>query len=227
LDFFPVGEAATIAAGPQRQISGAVGRTISVALPGTGWIYWEDEAAAGKIRYLGKVVEEGETVFSFTAFEKGDYTLRFQQQDLAANTLRYDDVRLAVEPPAETAADAGAARTPPEETFPAAVPAAPETAAAPEETDSQKMERLFREGKLKEAAAEAEKFVREHEADIQDLDEWYFALAEMFEKEASLRDMKKSLMYYEKVRDVFPLSRRWAASDARIRFIRLNFFDVR
>jgi hypothetical protein len=233
-----VGEAATISSGPPREISGAVGKPVTVALPGTGWIYLQDEASAGKIRYLGKLVEEGETTFSFTAFEKGDYTLRFQQQDLAANTLRYDDVRLAVEPPGEAAAP-GTAGTPQRETPPAVVgipepPAAPETGRQPplespqaEETDSQRMERLFREGRLKEAAADAEKYVREHEGDIPNLDEWYFALAEMFEKEPSVRDMKKALTYYEKIRDAFPLSRRWAASDNRIRYIRLNFFDIR
>jgi hypothetical protein len=215
-----------------------------VTLPGINWIYIPDEAAAGKIRYLGKVVEDGNTIFSFSPFEKGSYDLKFQQQDLAANTLRYDDVELSVDsapesktgeqPPAAGTQNAQAQPAPSESPPAAQIPGTqdpppPESAAAPpadaNETEGGRLKRLAQNGQAG-AAAELENYVAGHEAELEDLDEWYFALAQIFEN-APARDMKKALMYYEKVRDRFPLSSRWAASDTKSRYIRLNYFDIR
>lgn len=278
LDFFPPGASASITAGPSRDASGSVGNPITVALPGTGWIFMPDESLAGKIRYLGKSVEDGETVFSFSAFEKGDYNLKFQQQDLAANTVRYDDVRLSVNPNTEAAsgeavkADAqsasgsavSAAAAAQSSAGPLGAPApgegvlsapsapeggreqnsvpVPEASAAPSsgdvsgaspagalsaESPDARLERLLREGRLGDAGGEAEKYVEEAGPGLSNKDEWYFALAQLFEKDEKLKDMKKALSYYEKVRDGFPLSRRWPESDTRSRYIRFNFFDIR
>jgi hypothetical protein len=53
-DYFPPAEkAAIITTGPPRRISGSVGNNFTVTLPGIGWIYLQDEGAAGKIRYMG------------------------------------------------------------------------------------------------------------------------------------------------------------------------------
>ncbi|MCL1818624.1 MAG: hypothetical protein FWG35_06810, partial [Spirochaetaceae bacterium] len=247
-DFFPPAEnVATITTGPLRQISGVVGQTFTVNLPGIGWIYMPDEEAAGKIRYLGKVTGEGSTVFTFSPFAKGDYNLKFQQQDLAANTLRYDDVKLAVdaedlrpiaanpsardtrEAPAAPAADPVSPSPAPVVQAPAAPPAPvvtqPVEIVPPGETELQRLQRLAPEnaGSL----AELEHYIGEHEAALDGLDEWYFLLATMFEKAGPARDMKKALLYYEKVRNNFPLSARWQASDVKSRYIRLNYFDIR
>ncbi|MDR3201412.1 MAG: hypothetical protein LBT68_08120 [Spirochaetales bacterium] len=253
-DYFPPsGGAATIIAGPSRRMSGIVGQTITVTLPGINWIYMPDEADAGKIRYIGKIVEDGSTVFSFSPFEKGDYELKFQQQDLAANTLRYDDVRLAVDPASgtqtgEPSSDTAAANpaasgtqqqpdvAPPvaaQSPAPEAAAAsstetpAPVTVTAPvDEPEAEKLKKLAQDGRA-DALAELEKYVAGHEAEFEGLDEWYFFLAQMFEKDSPARDMKKALAYYEKVRDLFPISSRWPASDVKSRYIRLNYFDIR
>jgi hypothetical protein len=245
-DYFPPSErAATIVSGSPQRISGVVGRTITVTLPGIGWTYLQDEDAEGKIRYLGKLVEGGITVFSFAPFARGDYNLKFQQQDLAANTMRYDDVNLAVSPAedaAQNAARPSAETMPPQERSEAAPPAiqpetpaqappaAPSAALEPsvsgDETELQRLQKLIQEGRP-EALAEFENYISSREGEIEDLDALYFQLAQTFEKDSPLRDMKKSLMYYEKVRDLFPLSPHWADSDIKSRFIRLNYFEIR
>ena len=279
-DYFPPAErVATITTGPLRQMSGIVGTNFTVTLPGIGWIYLPDENAQGRIRYMGKVIERGDTVFAFAPFEKGDYNLRFQQQDLAANTLHYDDVNLTIasadeEPPAAgpsaltQPAAAPAASAPPgvpaasaapaipaQSASPAAPPAEQAQSASPAEGDKpaaldfpatpppvvaappgdnaipgeSELARLQRLSKDGEASwlAELEKYIAAHEAEIPGLDELYFFLAQIYEKDTPARDMKKSLLYYEKVRDNFPLSPRWQASDLRSRYIRINYFDIR
>jgi hypothetical protein len=98
--------------------------------------------------------------------------------------------------------------------------------ALPGETEIQRLQRLSQEGSPG-GLAELENYINSHEAQLSGLDELYFFLAQMFEKDTPSRDMKKSLVYYEKVRDLFPLSSRWGACDLRSRYIRLNYFDIR
>jgi hypothetical protein len=235
--FFPPAEGvATITLGTPRRISGIEGRSVSVTLPGIGWIYLPGDDAEGKIRYIGKVMEEGNTVFSFALLERGDYNLKFQQQDLAANTMRYDDVELAVNP-SEAARQQPSPAAPPASAAPAAPappvstpvePSPPATPPQPAENENelQMLQRLVQEGQSG-ALARLETYVGDHQAEIPDLDELYFYLAGKFEQDTPERDMKKSLLYYEKVRDLFPLSRRWIESDTKSRYIRVNYFDIR
>jgi hypothetical protein len=235
--FPPSGGAATITTGPPRRISGIVGRQVTVVLPGIGWIYVPGEDAGGKVRYVGKIVEEGNTEFTFALFERGDYNLKFQQQDLAANTVRYDDVNLAVHPPGAAAqpsppaaspppADTAVER-PPREPAPQSPDPAPAAGSSPPESGSelQRLQKLAEEGQP-EALARLEEYVIRHQTELEGLDELYFSLARMFEKDTPARDMKKSLLYYERVRDLFPLSRLWSESDTKSRYIRLNYFDI-
>jgi hypothetical protein len=221
-----------------------VGSPVTITLPGIGWIYLPTADAEGKIRYVGKVMEEGNTVFSFALLEKGDYNLKFQQQDLAANTMRYNEVDLAVNPPESAARPPqppapAAPAAPPVPAVPPAQPGPPPQASPPPpvlpspaagsqdgESELGRLQRLVREGQ-REALAQLEKYVADHQTELEDLDGLYFSLAKMFEQDGPARDMKKSLLYYEKVRDLFPLSRFWTESDTKSRYIRLNYFDIR
>lgn len=240
-----------------RELPAEVGKIITVRLPGIGWIFLGDDRNTGNIRYQGREILDGSTIFSFLASEKGDYTLRFQQQDLAVNTIRYDAVRVfAAEPggppviqappvsPASAgpAASSSAAAAPPlsvpesrtaiPPNDPAEAPAGPPApdeavAAASGLPEEARFTRLLQEKKLKESLSEIEGYIRAREDAAEGLDEWYFALAELFEKDPDVKNMKKALWYYERIRDRFPLSPHWDAADIRSRYIRVNFFEIR
>ena len=124
----------------------------------------------------------------------------------------------------------GRAAAPPPETAPPPGLSQPEDPAGPEipadETELQRLQRLSGSGDSRHLA-NLERYLDAHENEITGLDELYFFLAQLYEKDSPARDMKKSLFYYEKLRDNFPLSPRWQASDLRSRYIRINYFDIR
>ena len=221
--------------GKEIAMVGEVGKALKVALPGTGWIYLGDEENAGKIRYQGKDHQGGNTVFSFLAYSAGNYTLKFQQQDLAINSVRQNDVLVKVDSP----------KTPP--AFPAAGSSGgkpltggtgqgqnktvagekPRDQAEGPETDEERMERLLKEGKTREALEEIERFIVDKGKNLANQDEWFIRLARLYEADRELKNMKKALWYYEKLRDGFPMSSYWDEADRKSRYIRRNFFDIR
>ena len=221
--------------GKEISVAGEVGKALKVALPGTGWIYLGDEENAGKIRYQGKDFAGGNTVFSFLAYSAGNYTLKFQQQDLAINSVRQNDVQVKVDPPKTPPATPLAGWNNSKRTGsvsgakePKAVPG--ETTRDPAdgpETEEEKMEKLLKDGKTREALEEIERFIVDKGKTLANLDEWFIRLARLYETDRELKNMKKALWYYEKLRDSFPMSSYWDEADRRSRYIRRNFFDIR
>lgn len=219
----------------EAEVTGEVGKAVKVMLPGIGWIYLGDDENSGKIRYQGKTVEGGNTIFSFIAYSAGNYLLKFQQQDLTVNSVRQNDVSLRVEPPKPPTAAKDHA-VPPKGAEPYAKPALPEkTMGRPSadtglgglETDDERMRELLKEGKTREALDEIERFLVEKGFTLANIDEWYIRLARLYETDRELKNMKKALWYYEKLRDGFPMSRYWDEADGKSRYIRRNFFDIK
>jgi hypothetical protein len=211
-----------------------------------GWIFLGDDRETGKIRYHGKEFIEGATVFSFLAYDAGNYTLRFQQQDLAAGVVTYDSVKLAVAPQggaktaqalpstaSQTAAPAKPVQvTPSAAAAPPAAPDSPKPAEPPTETidtgpEDRKFRRLLEEGRIKDEVTGIENFVEKNEENLENLDEWYFKLGRFFETDPVHRDIKKALWYYDRVRTRFPLSLHWDEANRRGAYIRRNFFEIR
>lgn len=229
-------------------VDGEVGKLLRISLAGIGWIFLGDDASAGKIRYQGKNIIDGDTVFSFIALEKGGYSLKFQQQDLTTNTIKYDTVKLAIDSPSSaetrnlTPSQVSSPASPGTllETVPPASSAAVQEEALnkdapgsasgleklPGETDEDRYRRLIDTGRLKDVVEEFEKFV-EKTPILSNRDEWYYKLGLLFESDPAVKNVKKALQYYEKVRDGYPLSEYWDDADKRGRYIRRNFFDIR
>jgi hypothetical protein len=213
-----------------------IGRAIKVSLPGLGWIFLGDDRETGKIRYQGKEILEGITVFSFLAYDEGNYNLRFQQQDLAAGTITYDNVKLAVS--SAPSPQAAPMRTLPAAAAPATQPSRVSQSAPAEtlpetriDTDTEpedvKYRRLLEEGLIVEAPAGIEGYVEKNGDQLKNLDEWYVKLGRFFENDPVHRDIKKALGYYERVHTRFPFSEYWDEATRRGAYIRRNFFEIR
>ncbi len=87
---------------------------------------------------------------------------------------------------------------------------------------------MIKAGKKKEAVQRIEEYLQSEEGmESPDRDQWFFTLAQMYEREPEVKDIKKALYYYEKVRDQFPFSSYWEEADYRSRYIRRNFFEIR
>jgi len=222
---------------PRKKVEGEVGKTVRIVLPGVGWIYLGEKDRGGKVKYLGKDTSYDATTFSFSILQEGDTVLQFQQQDLLAKSTTYDSVLVTTsrEPTKsgqeKTAGKEGEAVTTGEKALP---PGSPQTAlkeglkTSPAEPFPQQVDRLVKEGKKLEAVQLIEGYLQSEEGStFLEKDRWYFTLAQMYERESELKDIKKALYYYEKVRDQFPFSPYWEEADYRSRYIRRNFFEIR
>ncbi len=221
----------------EADVSGEVGKAVKVALPGIGWIFLGDQENSGKIRYQGKAVQEGNTVFSFIAYTAGNYTLKFQQQDLTVNSVRQNEVSLKIDPPKAQSAEKDS-RTPDGSPRPGASKTGGDELGAAATggkaagfddlpSDDERMRKLLEQGRTREALDEIERFLVEKGGTLANIDEWYVRLARLYENDRELRNMKKALWYYEKLRDGFPMSRYWDEADGKSRYIRRNFFDIK
>lgn len=222
---------------PQKKVEGEVGKTVRIVLPGVGWIYLGEKDRTGKVKYLGKDTGDDATTFTFSITQEGDTVLQFQQQDLLAKLTTYDSVlvtasREPMEAPQEKPVGKEGGSIPPGEK--ASLAGSPPPAikevleGSPAEPFHQQVDRLVKEGKKKEAVLLIEEYLQSKEsASSLEMDRWYFALAQMYERDGDVKDIKKALYYYEKVRDQFPFSPYWEEADYRSRYIRRNFFEIR
>ena len=58
-------------------------------------------------------------------------------------------------------------------------------------------------------------------------DEAYFLLGKLYEQDSSLRDIRKSIDYYTKLRDQYPFSSYWEEAGRRIQYLNQHFIYVR
>ncbi|MFQ3619894.1 MAG: hypothetical protein SNJ78_03005 [Spirochaetales bacterium] len=90
------------------------------------------------------------------------------------------------------------------------------------------VEQLLKEKKYPETVQVLELIIQqEEETQGQELDQWYFLLAQLYETVAEVRNIRRALFYYEKLRNTFPFSPYWDEADYRSRYIRRNFLEVR
>jgi hypothetical protein len=222
---------------PRKKVEGEVGKTVRIVLPGVGWIYLGEKDRGGKVKYLGKDTSSDATTFSFSIVQEGDTVLQFQQQDLLAKSTTYDSVLLTT---SRESAKAGQEKTAGKEgeavtTGEKALPPGSQPAVLKEGVERnpleplpQQVDRWVKEGKKLEAVRLIEGYLQSEEgASSPDRDRWYFTLAQMYEGDPQVKDIKKALYYYEKVRDQFPFSPHWEEADYRSRYIRRNFFEIR
>jgi len=222
---------------PRKKVEGEVGKTVRIVLPGVGWIYLGEKERGGKVKYLGKDTSSDATTFSFSILQEGDTVLQFQQQDLLAKSTTYDSVLVTTSRESakagreKTGGKEGAAVTAGEK----ALPPGSQSAVLKEgvershlEPFPQQVDRLVKEGKKLEAVQLIEGYLQSEEGTSSPgRDRWYFTLAQLYEGDPEVKDIKKALYYYERIRDQFPFSPHWEEADYRSRYIRRNFFEIR
>ncbi len=225
---------------PQKKVEGEVGKTVRIVLPGVGWIYLGEKDHGGKVKYVGKDTSAESTTFTFALIQEGEAILQFQKQDLLAKTTTYDTVLVTTARDSKQAAGGtkegkaplvpGTATLGPSASLGGSEksPSLPGEDSKPTESFSRQMDRLLKEGKQKEAVRLIEEYLQEAEGtESVEKDRLYFTLARLYEEEPEVKDIKKALSYYEKVRDQFPFSPYWEEADYRSRYIRRNFFEIR
>ena len=77
------------------------GTDISIALPGTGWLYVGKEYGDGSVTLLGRSRTGDDETFRFRIPEPGDYGLWFQRQDPLAGTFANERFVLRADPQGE------------------------------------------------------------------------------------------------------------------------------
>jgi len=211
-------------------VSAEIGRIIEISLPGLGWIFLGEEDDTGAVKYQGKKTTEDGTVFSFLAFRPGDYRLRFQQQSLPSNRINHQDVRVAVardRPAPDEGAGPTAAQSPRDPGEGPSGAAGTVTPGPAVETEEGKLERLLQEGRIREAVAGIEEYLRRETGSDGNADSWHFRLAELYERNTEVKNMKKALYFYERLQDLYPMSPRFEDAARRARYIRVNFIQIR
>ena len=79
-------------------------------------------------------------------------------------------------------------------------------------------------------AQEAEKLLTEYLSKYgytNNADEAYFLLGKLYEQDSSLRDIRKSIDYYTKLRDQYPFSSYWEEAGKRIQYLTQHFIYIR
>jgi soluble cytochrome b562 len=215
---------------PLSRITAEVGKTIRIILPGIGWIFLGEKESPGKVRYLGKEVSDDTTSFSFSVSAAGETQLQFQKQDLIAKKISYESVIVSAgverDPkqavPTESAPQEKALAQSDEEK------SAGVKEAGIKETDLDHIERLLQEGNLEEAVKALDQYLAsEPGKQLRNFDAWCFTLANLYETEPKVKDIKKAFYYYNKICENYPLSAYWEEANRRRKYIQQNFFDIR
>ncbi|MCX7786853.1 MAG: hypothetical protein N2442_04045 [Spirochaetes bacterium] len=229
---FPIGKSVPVDSQPEKRVEGEVGKTVRIVLPGIGWIYLGEKDRLGKVKYLGRDTGTDSTTFTFSILQEGDAVLQFQQQDLLAKSITYDAVlvttsRASKQPPLERKDGKDLSLAPSRGETASSVPSV-QGPTTKEELSPAKLDQLIKEGKRKEAVRWIEEYLQSEEGKgSQERDRWYFTLAQLYEGEGDVKDIKKALFYYETVRDQFPFSSYWEEADYKTRYIRRNYFEIR
>ncbi|HOV38131.1 MAG TPA: hypothetical protein PLG79_05365, partial [Spirochaetales bacterium] len=96
------------------------------------------------------------------------------------------------------------------------------------ETDLDHIERLLQEGNLEEAVEALDQYLAsEPGKQLPNFDAWCFTLANLYETEPKVKNVKKALYYYDKICENYPLSAYWEEANRRRKYIQQNFFDIR
>ncbi len=79
-----------------RNVTVGLNQLFDVPYPGQGWVYLGDTAGQNGISYLGRKLNERDTLFSLQGKQAGTYVLHFTKQDLLADTYIDDYVQVTV-----------------------------------------------------------------------------------------------------------------------------------
>ncbi len=227
------------------QVEAVSGELAVFELPGEGWLFngfTESDTDEDKIRYNGRDFLNDNTVFSFFCYRECVAELEFSLSDYRADSVEKALVSITVVDnvqsidPAETKAEiADAAETADtqinisnEDFTPAIRAEQPQIAPVIPENTKDLLEycKTMAEDGNPEAAVELIES-RMPDFDFLELDSVYFFLAKQYESVSGLRDIRKSIDYYKKIVDEFPISLYWEDSRERINYLERRYIYIR
>jgi hypothetical protein len=186
------------------EIIGLKGREFTIQLPGSGWLYLAERDSGRRIELQRKIAADESTSFVFLSWEPGDYLLRFQQQNLAANIVRSSSRSVSVRDEMDA---------------PLRVPAAqPEPSRPPAEAV---------QDKRGEEIARIEQALLGPGDQQAGRDRLLFVLAASYEEEGPHKNVKKALALYQTIVEKYPLSPHYRDAWARAQYLTRQYFDVR
>ena len=74
------------------------GQNIDFSYPGEGWVYLGEENSQKGLNYIKRKMEDGKTIFTFTAENMGNYVLNFSYFDVFSGDFIVDAVSVKVMP---------------------------------------------------------------------------------------------------------------------------------
>lgn len=94
----PATQAAAKAAAPvpSRKASLALGQTLEVWYPGSGWVYLGDVSAQNGLNYESRKLDKSDTIFTFRSLRAGDYILEFSRYDVLSDSYSSDLIAVTV-----------------------------------------------------------------------------------------------------------------------------------
>ncbi len=223
------------------QVSAVAGELSVFELPGEGWLF-NGFAESGKdedaVRYNGRDFLNDNTVFSFFCYRECIAELSFSLTDYRADSIKRAQVLLnAVR---SEKADSSVASAESSETEAAEKNGNSSNNQAPElsiqaeapQVIPENTEDLLEYCKAKAADGNPEEAVELIESkmpdfDLLELDSVYYFLAQQYESVSGLRDIKKSISYYKKIVDEFPISLYWEDSRERINYLERRYIYIR
>ena len=97
--------------------------SVTLRLPGRGWVFRSDRTTSGGWRFLGRSTEDGDTLFEFRLEGDGPWGLVFERQDLSSgsairvtrNITRREDGGIDVETPMDSSSSSDLSMMPSQE----------------------------------------------------------------------------------------------------------------
>lgn len=81
---------------PSRKVSLALGQTLEVWYPGSGWVYLGDVSAQNGLNYESRKLDKSDTIFAFRSLRAGDYILEFSRYDVLSDSYSSDLIAVTV-----------------------------------------------------------------------------------------------------------------------------------
>ncbi|HNY22206.1 MAG TPA: hypothetical protein PKO22_08675 [Treponemataceae bacterium] len=240
------------AVAPSRKATLAVGQTLEVWYPATGWVYLGDASAQNGLGYQTRKMDKNDTLFTFKAVKEGNYILDFSRYDVLTDGFTADSIAVSVnatgtgkqdkvrapdyrganadetqgkeEPVAVTPGAVSGDEPSLQVVQPVGVGESADQASINPDELLQKARASLSNGDAAAALTQLDSFFG---LAVSALDEGWFLRGQAYEANTPSRDMKKALEAYETLTAAYPDSARWKDADARIRYIRQFYLRIR
>ena len=198
---------------------------IEIVLDRPGWIFAGEKSGKKGISFESRQVIDDKTLFKFRIMEEGDYKIVFQLQDMSGKADISEVNVKQISSSSPESSSAGSGITVGKEKDSIINPGAAETGSLPENILSEAVSSADG-GNYIMAIELLEMIVKDNPA-WPELDKIYYLLGRYYEADTSRRSAAKSVFYYEKIIEDFPLSDYIHEAEDKIKYLRKHFIHIR